>query len=65
MRFFLCAVSLLFVFVCYQNMSKTGDAPAMEQIVSYLKEEISVHAWKNCMPVMVTEEKEEAISPVN
>ena len=64
MRFFLCAVSLLFVFVCYQNMSKTGDAPAMEQIVSYLKEEISVHAWKNCMPVMVTEEKEEAISPV-
>lgn len=57
--FFLCCFSLLFVFVCYQNMAETGRAPALEQIGNYIREEIAVGAWKNCMMVMVTDEKEE------
>lgn len=34
----------------------------MEQIAAYLKEEIAVSAWKNCMMVMVTDEGEEELS---
>lgn len=49
-------MSVLFVLVCYQNMSLTGTAPAMEQIFNFLKEETAVSAWKNCMPVMLREE---------
>lgn len=60
--FFLWGLSLLFVFVCYQNLAETGQAPAMEQIAAYLKEEIAVSAWKNCMMVMVTDEGEEELS---
>ncbi len=62
---FLCIVSLLFVLVCYQNMSETGNAPAMKQIGTYFMEETSVNAWKNCMLIMVTEEKEHLLSPVS
>ena len=51
-------ISVLFVFVCYQNMSATGDAPAMGQFLNFIREEIAVSAWKNCMPVMVREEEE-------
>ena len=60
--FFLWGLSLLFVFVCYQNLAETNQAPAMEQIAAYLKEEIAVSAWKNCMMVMVTDEGEEELS---
>lgn len=49
-------MSVLFVLVCFQNMSLTGTAPAMEQIFNFLKEETAVSAWKNCMPVMLREE---------
>ncbi len=48
---------MLFVIVCYQNMAFTGKAPAMKQILNYLKEETAVSAWKNCMPVMLREER--------
>lgn len=34
----------------------------MKQITAYLKEEIAVSAWKNCMMVMVTDEGEEELS---
>lgn len=51
-------ISVLFVFVCYQNMSATGDAPAMGQFLNFIREEIAVSAWKNCMPVMLREEEE-------
>ena len=51
-------ISVLFVFVCYQNMSATGDAPAMGKFLNFIREEIAVSAWKNCMPVMVREEEE-------
>ena len=34
----------------------------MKQIAAYLKEEIAVSAWKNCMMVMVTDEGEEELS---
>lgn len=60
--FFLWGLSLLFVFVCYQNLAETNQAPAMKQIAAYLKEEIAVSAWKNCMMVMVTDEGEEELS---
>ena len=55
-------VSVLFVFVCYQTMSSTGDAPAAEQFLNYIREEIAVSAWKNCMPVMMREEEEGEIT---
>lgn len=55
----LCGLSLLFVLVCYQNMSETGKAPAWEQIGAFLKESIAQKAWENCMMVMAAEEKEE------
>ena len=51
-------ISVLFVFVCYQNMSATGEAPAMGQFLNFIREEIAVSAWKNCMPVMLREEEE-------
>ncbi len=51
-------ISVLFVFVCYQNMSAVGDAPAMGQFLNFIREEIAVSAWKNCMPVMLREEEE-------
>ena len=55
-------MSVLFVLVCYQNMSLTGTAPAMEQILNFLKEETAVSAWKNCMPVMLREETKGVVS---
>lgn len=51
-------ISILFVFVCYQTMSDTGKVPAMKQVISYLKEELAVGAWKNCMMIMVTEREQ-------
>ncbi len=65
MRFALWVASLLFVFVCYQNMSESDEAPAMEQIWAYLKEEAAVGSWKNCMMAMVAEQQEESPSAVN
>lgn len=62
MRGMLCMLSLLFVFVCYQAMSESGHAPAMGQIWNYIKEEVAVNAWKNCMASMVTEEQEKPSS---
>lgn len=59
MRCALWAAGLLFVFVCYQNMSETGQTPAMGQIWAYLKEEAAVGSWKNCMMVMVAEGQED------
>ena len=56
------AVSVLFVIVCYQNMAFTQNAPAMSQILNYLKEETAVSAWRNCMPVMLREEEEQSFS---
>lgn len=55
----LLLVSLLFVFVCYQNMSETGKAPAVKQVISWIKEEIAVGAFKNCMMIMITEKDQE------
>lgn len=55
----LLAISLLFVFVCYQTMSETGKVPALKQVLSWVKEEIAVEAWKNCMMVMITEKEQE------
>lgn len=55
----LCGLSLLFVFVCYQNMSETGKAPAWEQVGVFLRESIAKKAWENCMMAMAAEEKEE------
>lgn len=56
MQWFSGGVCILFVFVCYQNMEAEGKVPAMKQIGTYIKEEMSVRAWKNCMMVMLTEE---------
>lgn len=56
---FLCGAAVLFVFVCWQNMAKAGEMPAMGRILSYLKEETAVRAWKNCMMVMVAKEDQE------
>lgn len=61
----LWGLSLLFVFVCYQNLAETNQAPAMEQIAAYLKEELAVGAWKNCMMVMTTDQGEEEFSLEN
>lgn len=58
----LWGLSLLFVFVCYQNLAERNQAPAMEQIAAYLKEELAVGAWKNCMMVMVADQEEEELS---
>ncbi len=58
-------ISVLFVIVCYQNMAFTNKAPAMRQILNYLKEETAVSAWKNCMPVMLREEKEAPLTLKN
>ena len=55
----LLAISLLFVFVCYQTMSETGKVPELKQVLSWVKEEIAVEAWKNCMMVMITEKEQE------
>ena len=51
-------LSVLFVFVCYQNIASLGNAPVMGQIVNYVREEIAVSAWKNCMMAMLCEQKE-------
>lgn len=52
------AVSVLFVFVCYQNIAVLGNAPALSQIVNYVREEIAVASWKNCMVAMLCEKQE-------
>lgn len=52
------AAGILFVFVCYQNMAVSGNAPAISQIGAYIKEEAVQGAWKNCMPVMLVEQEE-------
>ena len=62
MQWCLGGVGVLFVFVCYQNMSSLGTAPAMEQIGNFIKEEIAVQAWENCMPAMLHEGQEEPLS---
>ncbi len=51
-------LSVLFVFVCYQNIASLGNAPVMGQVVNYVREEIAVSAWKNCMMAMLCEQKE-------
>ena len=56
-------ISVLFVFVCYQNMASMGNAPALEQFLNFAREETAVLAWKNCMPAMVREEEEASITP--
>ncbi|NBH14582.1 stage II sporulation protein P [Lachnospiraceae bacterium] len=56
-QWILGGVSVLFVIVCYQSMAFTKNAPAMSQILNYLKEETAVSAWRNCMPVMLREEE--------
>jgi hypothetical protein len=62
MQWCLGGAGVLFVFVCYQNMSSLGTAPAMEQIGNFIKEEIAVQAWENCMPAMLHEGQEEPLS---
>ncbi len=49
---------MLFVFVCYQNIASLGNAPVMGQVVNYVREEIAVSAWKNCMMAMLCEQRE-------
>ncbi len=51
-------LSVLFVFVCYQNIASLGNAPVMGQVVNYVREEIAVSAWKNCMMAMLCEQRE-------
>lgn len=53
------AAGVLFVFVCYQNMSAVGKGPAIRQIGHYVQEKMAVKAWKNCMPVMLGQEPED------
>ncbi len=62
MQWCLGGASVLFVAVCYQNMSSLGTAPAMEQIGNFVKEEVAVQAWKNCMPAMLREEQDGSVS---
>lgn len=50
-------ISILFVFVCYQNMAVAGKAPAFKQIGAYIQEETILHAWKNCMPVIFQDQE--------
>lgn len=55
-------ISVLFVFVCYQNIASLGNAPAMSQIVNYVREEIAVSSWKNCMMAMLCEKQENVVT---
>ena len=55
-------LSVLFVIVCYQNIASLGNAPVMGQVVNYLREEIAVSAWKNCMMAMLCEQKETSLT---
>lgn len=57
-QWLLLAFSVLFVFVCYQNIALLGEAPALQQLVNFVREEIAVSAWKNCMLPMVCEQEE-------
>ncbi len=57
-QWLLLALSVLFVFVCYQNIASLGDAPALQQLVNFVREEVAVSAWKNCMLPMVCEQEE-------
>lgn len=54
-QWLLGAISVLFVFVCYQNIASLGEAPALQQLVNFIREEIAVSAWKNCMMPMLCE----------
>lgn len=53
LQYMLGAVCVLFVVVCYQNMSAVGKGPAISQIGDYVQEKLAVGAWKNCMPAML------------
>lgn len=57
-QWLLLAFRVLFVFVCYQNIALLGEAPALQQLVNFVREEIAVSAWKNCMLPMVCEQEE-------
>ncbi len=57
-QWLLLALSVLFVFVCYQNIASLGEAPALQQLVNFVREEVAVSAWKNCMLPMVCEQEE-------
>lgn len=57
-QWLLLAVSVLFVFVCYQNIASLGEAPALQQLVNFIREEVAVSAWKNCMLPMLCEREE-------
>ncbi len=59
-QWLLGAVSVLFVFVCYQNTAVLGNAPALSQVVNFVREEIAVASWKNCMMAMLCERQENA-----
>lgn len=50
--------SILFVVVCYQNMSALGKGPALSLVGDYLQEKLAVSAWKNCLPSMVQQIEE-------
>lgn len=60
---FLVGVCVLFVFVCYQNMTVLGKAPALKQLGNFIREETAVKAWRNCMPVMLREEEQDSKKP--
>ncbi len=61
-QWLLGGISVLFVFVCYQNMASLGNAPALWQFVNFGREEIAVSAWKNCMMAMLCEQEEDAFT---
>ena len=53
LQYMTAVVSVLLVFVCYQNMAAIGKGPALGQIGDYLQKKVAVGAWKNCIPSMV------------
>lgn len=55
-------LSVLFVVVCYQNIASLGNAPVMGQVVNYLREEVAVSAWKNCMMAMLCEQGQTSLT---
>lgn len=61
-QWLLGALSVLFVFVCYQNIASLGEAPALQQLVNFVREEVAVSAWKNCMMPMLCEQEETPIT---
>lgn len=55
-------LSVLFVVVCYQNIASLGNAPVMGQVINYLREEVAVSAWKNCMMAMLCEQGQTSLT---